>query len=153
MASSSSAPRVQSRGTVRISLPASVAYNTDALKKTIASVVERIGCNTCFSGADCHFSLERNLIADQHGAVSANPDPVPWSRSNPPPVPWDVVVGFQGNVAYDIEKVYKAVENVILTLGRCPCHSGFDVSYLNEITIIGINPNLQAQQYGGSPLG
>jgi hypothetical protein len=140
---------VRSRGPVRISLPASVAFNADALKKTIASVVERIGCRTCFSGADCHFSLERNLIVDQHGAINADPVPSPWLiATGPQPLPWNVVVGFQGNVAFNIEQVYKAVDNVISSLGPCPCHSGFDVSYLNELTIIGINQNLQAQRYG-----
>ncbi len=143
-----SKPEVRSRGPVRISLPASVAYNADALKQTIGSLVERVGCRTCFSGADCHFSLERSLSVDQHGALSSDPVPLPWHSAEPHPVPWRVAVAFQGKVAFNIDQVYKAVDNVIRSLGSCPCHSGFDVSYLNEVTFIGINENLQAQRYG-----
>jgi hypothetical protein len=131
-------------------LPASVAYNADALKKTIASVVDRIGCRTCFSGVDCHFSQERDFSVDLKGAVSSNPDPVPWRASNPPPVPWKVVVGFQGKTAYNIDLVYLAIDNIIGRLGCLPCHSGFDIDYINEVILLGVDPAQQVQQYGGT---
>jgi hypothetical protein len=88
-------PQVRSRGPLRITLPATVAYNADALKKTIASVVERIGCRTCFSGLDCHFLLERDLSVDPQGGLAEEPQPSPWIRANPDPVPWKVIVGFR----------------------------------------------------------
>jgi hypothetical protein len=141
--------QVKSRGPVRITLPASVAYNADALKKTIASVVDRIGCRTCFSGLDCHFLLERDFSVDQKGGLT-EPIPSPWIRANPDPVPWKVVVGFQGKTAYNIEQVYKAIDNVNGRLGCIACHSGFDIDYINEVILLGVDPAQQVQQYGGT---
>jgi len=143
-------------GTVRISLPASVAYDPNALKKTIGELMQRVGCRTCFSGADCMFSLERDFAVDpQEGGILAHlfsghrsPDPMPWAALSPDPVPW-VVVSLSSGVRSDIQKVFQAVDKAISFIGACPCHSGFNVAYLNEVEVIGINDQLQAQQYGG----
>lgn len=148
MASTSVSP-ARSRGPVHISLPASVAYNANALKKTITSLMERIGCPTCFSGADCRFSLERNLSVDPQGALTANPPPVPWHSAETTPVP-RVAVGFQGRVAYNIQQVYQAIDNVNGRLGCLACHSGFDVDYLSEVILLGVDSGTQVQQYGGT---
>ena len=149
MASTSVSP-ARARGPVRISLPARVAYNADALKKTIASVVESIGCRMCFSGADCRFSMERDLSVDPLGAISAKPTPIPWDSANPDPVPWKVLVGFQGKVAYNIDQIYQSVDNVLGRLGCLPCHSGFDVDYMSEVILLGVDSGTQVQQYGGT---
>jgi len=141
---------LRAKGPVRISLPASVAYNAQALKKTIASVVQQLGCRTCFSGADCQFKMERDLVVSEDGALRENPVPSPWLRDQSSPSPSDIVVAFQGDVAFDIEQVNASVDLVISTLRGCPyCHSGRDVSYLDEVTLIGITQDLQVQQYGG----
>src|SRR5687768_11115992 len=75
----------RARGAVRITLPASVAYDPKALRKGIASIVERLGCPKCFSGADCLFTNERELVIDPKFAVgpgrSAGPEPTPWSTN------------------------------------------------------------------------
>jgi len=151
MASATAAqPQSRSLGPVRISLPASVAYNANALKKTIASVVDHLGCRTCFSGADCQFSVERNLAVDSEGKLNAYPTPLPWAqRAEPDPHPWNVLVGLSRQAASNLENVNRVVDGVIAQLGGCPgCHSGRDVSYLSEVTLIGVNENLQAQRYG-----
>jgi hypothetical protein len=167
-----SVQQVRSGGPVRISLPAKVAYNKDALKETIVSVVEQLGCPRCFSGHDCQFSLERNLSVDADGKVSGGGEsPIPAMAVNPDPVPWKVVVGFQGTVAFDIDQVLKAVDNVIAELAEInaartagptnaklrpgiefcnTCHSGRDVTYVNEVILIGVDKNQQTQQYGGA---
>jgi len=64
-------PKIRARGTVRVSLPAKIAYDPAALKKSIGSLLERLGCRRCFSGADCHFTHERDFVADVKGTVSA----------------------------------------------------------------------------------
>jgi hypothetical protein len=138
-------PQSQTHGTVRVSLPASVAYHPETLKKTIAGVLERLGCPRCFSGADCLFSLEREYSVDPRGAIEARalgPHPEPWKSST-------VTASLARGVRYDIEKVFQAIDKVIAGIGSCPCHSGFDVLYLNEIKVIGVNERLEAQQYGG----
>src|ERR1700680_5022804 len=52
-------PKVRAHGSIRVSLPARIAYNPDALKKTIGGLLEQLGCPRCFSGADCLFTFER----------------------------------------------------------------------------------------------
>ncbi len=146
-----SGPVVQSRGPVRISLPASIAFNADALKKAITSVVEQTSCRTCFSGGDCHFAMERDLIVDKNSNVELNPQPLPpGGVDRPTPIPWHVSVAFQGRVSFNIKQVLTAVDN-INNLLLCPgCHSGFDVSYLTEVIQIGVDQAGQAQLYGAA---
>jgi len=140
-------PKVRAHGTIRVSLPAKVAYSPDALKRSIATLMEDLGCPRCFSGADCLFSFERNFVVDPAGRLSAvaselNPQPLPPHEST-------AMVSLARGARYDIDKVFKAVDNVIRTIGACPCHSGFDVLYQNEINVIGINERGEAQQFGG----
>lgn len=137
--------QLRARGTVRVSLPASVAYSPDALKKTLGSLLEKLGCPRCFSGADCLFSMERDYVVNPQNVLSAvalNPQPLPPREST-------AMVSLSSGVRHDINKVFKAVDAVISTLGSCPCHSGFDVLYQNELTVIGIDEKLEAQRFGG----
>jgi hypothetical protein len=139
-------PRIRAHGTVRVSLPAKVAYSPDALKKTIGSLMERLGCPKCFSGADCHFTFERNFLVDAQGSlVSAELNPQPL----PPKGDSVAFVSLAAGARYDINKVYKSIDSVINTLGACPCHSGFDIFYQNELPVIGINEKGEATQFGG----
>jgi hypothetical protein len=140
-------PKIQARGTVRVSLPARIAYNPVALKKSIGSLLERLGCGKCFSGADCLFTHERDFVVDAKGVISAvsvelNPQPLP-------PRDDAATVSLARGVRYDIDKVFKAVDRVIDIIGPCPCHSGIDILYLNELNVIGINEKVEAQQFGG----
>jgi hypothetical protein len=136
----------RAHGTIRISLPAKVAYQPDALKKNIAALMERIGCPHCFSGADCWFTVERDFLVDPANTIAAlvsGPRPEPWFQSS------TVVASLDRAVRHDLDAVFKAVDKVIGTIGACPCHSGVDVLYLNELKVIGVNAKIEAQQYGG----
>jgi hypothetical protein len=135
-------PEIRARGTVRVSIPAKLAYDPKALKKTIGNLMERLGCPKCFSGANCLFTAERDFVFDPGGAVALNPQPLPPREAM-------AVASLSHGNRYDIDKVFKAVDNVIRTLGACPCHSGFDVLYQNEIPVIGIDENGGAKQFGG----
>jgi hypothetical protein len=138
-------PRIRARGTVRVSLPAKVAYHPEALKQSIGSLLERLGCGKCFSGADCLFTHERDFVVDAKGMISAvelNPQPLP-------PKAGMATVSLAGGARYDIDKVFKAVDKVIDIIGACPCHSGIDILYLNELKVIGIDAKGTAQQFGG----
>jgi hypothetical protein len=144
---SDTVPRIQARGTIRVQLPAKVAYSPDALKKSIGNLLERLGCPKCFSGADCLFHLERDFLLDAKGALDANavagPQPLPWLAAS------TVQVSLARGARFNIDKVFKAVDSVIQVIGACPCHSGFDVLYLNEIQVIGVNEKAEAQRFGG----
>ena len=137
---------VRAHGTVRISLPASVAYSPDLLKKSIGALLGRLGCPTCFSGANCLFQAERDFVIDSKASVlervALNPQPLPPGERS------SVHVALASSVPSNIDKVFKAVDAVIGTLGSCPCHSGFDVLYQNELRTIVVNEQLQAQQFG-----
>lgn len=142
---------IHTHGTVRVSLPAQIAYNPDALKKTIGSLVARLGCQACFSGADCFFTFERNFVVDPQGALThsisteLNPQPLPPGRTRHSSATVSLASGVRG----DINKVFRAVDAVILNLGPCPCHSGFDIAYLNEMEkVIHVNEQLEAKVFG-----
>jgi hypothetical protein len=129
-------PQMRTRGTVRVTLPAKIAYEPEALKRTIGGIVGRLGCPTCFSGADCHFNNEREFVVDPAGAISAlshgaavalNPQPLPPKS--------DVVVSLAPSLRYNIDGIFKAIDAVI--------------GYQNEVTVIGVNEAGVAHQYGG----
>jgi hypothetical protein len=135
-------PNIRARGTVRVSLPAKVAYSPDALKKSLTGILEKLGCPKCFSGASCLFQSERNFVIDPASAVSLNPQPLP-------PHEKYATVSLAPGHRYDIEKVFKAVDAVIKGLGACPCHSGIDVFYQNELPVLVINEKFENQGFGG----
>jgi hypothetical protein len=140
-------PKIRARGTVRVSLPAKIAYHPEALKQSIGSLLERLGCARCFSGADCLFTHERDYVVDVKGGISAvtvelNPQPLPPRADH-------ATVSLASGVRYDIDKVFKAVNKVIDIIGSCPCHSGIDVLYLNELKVIGIDAHGESHQFGG----
>lgn len=132
----------RARGAVRITLPASVAYDPKALKRGIANIVERLGCPKCFSGADCFFTTERELVLDTKLAVSpaAEPDPIPWRENT-------YAVGLSSKVRYDLDKVFKAVDKAIDIIGAHPCISGFDFHFQDELRTIVVNEKLEAQRF------
>ena len=79
-------PRRRAAEPVRITLPASVAYSPEVLKKSIASVAEQIGYPRCFSGADWLFQMEHTFVVNPEGkAVAADPEPEPWGALGPQP--------------------------------------------------------------------
>jgi hypothetical protein len=133
-------------GPVRITLPASIAYDPNALKKGIASIVERLGCPRCFSGADCFFQMERQFVLDPK--VAAGPTPDPWLTSRPDPEPAHrFTVGLSSGVRHDLDKIYKAVDKVIDIIGAHPCISGFDFLFQDELRTIVVNEKIEAQRF------
>jgi hypothetical protein len=135
----------RAHGTIRISLPAKVAYHPDALKNNIVALMENIGCPKCFSGANCLFTAERDFLIDPAGSIATRvtgPHPDPWSQSS------TVVASLDRAVHHDLDAVLRTVDKVIATIGAHPCHSGFDVLYLNELKVIGVDARVEVHQYG-----
>ena len=146
MAKSSSASSVRLRGPVRITMPAAVAYDLKALQKGIAALVERMGCRTCFSGADCTFQTERDLVISEKLEVS------PSARHFAPDLDGDpahrVTVNLAQEVRFDLAKVQAAVERVVGKLGCPACCSGFDVAFQEEAQILTVGKDLDVQTLG-----
>ena len=60
--------------TIRVTLPAKVAYDLKALQKVQASILDRFGCPNCHSGLDIRFDVVRSFAVDEklniHDVVS-----------------------------------------------------------------------------------
>jgi hypothetical protein len=54
-----------SERTVRVTLPAKVAYDLKAVQKVQASILDRLGCTACCSGWDIRFDIIRSFIVDE----------------------------------------------------------------------------------------
>ena len=81
-------------GPIRVTIPASIAFNADSLKRTITNLAEIIGCPRCFSGADCLLQMERNFLVDGTKLVPARGPSV----EGPHPDPWVVSVALAPGV-------------------------------------------------------
>lgn len=125
-------------GTVRITLPASVAYSPDRLKSSIAKLAEQIGHPECFSGADCLFQMEREFL---FGDGEMKPRAAAAVGGDAP-----ISVAMAPRVKYDLGSVEKAIDRVIDLIGPHPCISGFDVLFRDEMLVI--NEQLEAQRFG-----
>lgn len=119
---------------VRLTLPASVAYDLSSLQKGLTILAERLGCPTCFSGADCTFTLERDFIINER--LELNPvvgafdswrtlpqDPIPFHKGT---------ATIPASVAYDINQIQELVASVASRLGHPACFSGFDFGFQQE---------------------
>jgi hypothetical protein len=130
-------PLPPGRRSIRITIPAAVAFNLGEFQKSIATLVERTGCRTCFSGADCHFQQERDFIINEKLEVRAvNPDTMPW-RLEPQPSPWRTATAtLPAKVANNIEQVKSVVANIAGRLGCGGCCSGFDILFQQEFEFV-----------------
>ena len=50
---------------VRVTIPASVAYNFDSITKVTQTVLGKLGCPGCHSGRDIRFIIEDNFRVDE----------------------------------------------------------------------------------------
>ncbi len=50
---------------VRVTIPATVAYNLDRMRKVTDSILDRLGCSNCHSGFDLRFDIERQFVVDE----------------------------------------------------------------------------------------
>jgi hypothetical protein len=119
---------------VRITIPAAVAYNLDAFQKSIASLVERLGCRPCFSGADCTFLHERDWVINEKlethvlaRSFVQDPVPHPW-RSARATLP--------SKVANNLDQIKSVVANIAGRLGCGGCCSGFDILFQQETNFV-----------------
>ncbi len=121
----------ETKGTVRISIPAEVAFDLKKLHRTIESVAERLGCKTCFSGAECKFQLERDFVFNEKIEFSRAshfatvPDTAPALGAT-------VTVGLGTNTANNLDRIKDAVATVAGQLGCDGCCSGFDINFFKE---------------------
>ena len=51
---------------VRVTVPASVAFDLPKMQKVTAIVLDRLGCPACHSGMDIRFDFERRFLFDEN---------------------------------------------------------------------------------------
>jgi hypothetical protein len=112
---------------IRVTVPASVAFNPQAFKSSVANLMERLGCGKCFSGFDCRFQLHRDYAVDP--ANTGNVVELPSQIQN------HNVVNLSLNKAkaFDIKQIDRVIDDLHKRFGCAPCHSGFDFHFRNEI--------------------
>jgi hypothetical protein len=131
-------------GTVRISMPASVANDLNAFKKGITALAERLGCGSCFSGVDCTFQMERNFVIDE----ALNVAPVPSASKGVEVTEISgpsrgVTVTMPATVDYDLKKILHVADLIGRNLGQhwlsgglAYCCSGFDITFQQELNFM-----------------
>jgi len=134
-------------GTVRLTIPAAVANDIGSLKKELVSFAERLGCRTCFSGADCFFQLERDFLVDGEQQVMQSPGLR--VELNPQPLPPGMVlVRMDKEVSLDIERLGGAIDRIVGALGCKTCCSGFDIFFQQEVEFINVDKNMNVAAFG-----
>jgi len=120
---------------VRITIPAAVAYNLEAFQKSIGHLVERLGCRTCFSGADCTFLHERDFIINEKLEMRASTGISIQGLGNP--VPWrSATATLPAKVSNNLEQIRGVVANIAGRLGCSACCSGFDILFRHELDFV-----------------
>lgn len=129
-------------GAIRISMPASIANDLDAFKKGVLAVAERLGCPECFSGFDCTFESERDLVINEKLKVTASAADVgngfsrgAGTRRASVPVP--------PAREFDIGWILERIDILGRNLGShweqgggALCCSGFDVTFGREVEFL-----------------
>ncbi|MCX2681213.1 hypothetical protein OOZ15_14770 [Galbibacter sp. EGI 63066] len=141
------------KGVVRMSIPAKIAYNGDAFKKSIFSLLDEIGCPKCFSGVDCHISTLRDYIYEAKGErlipaekdfasiskaaginTDGRPQPMPFSMKNNN----NLTVTTKPKLTQTIKQVDSIIDSVFEEIGCMACCSGHDILFRNFIDRIEI---------------
>ena len=143
-------PPVPLNDKVRITLPAAVAYNLASFQQSIAVLVERLGCPTCFSGADCTFTMERHFVMNERLEISpstpsvSTPDP----DGDPAHFRRGVHALLGSDVSRNLEGIQTAVARIAEGLGHPMCCSGFDIAFRQEFNFITVDRDLNVQAFG-----
>jgi hypothetical protein len=125
------------QGPIRVSMPAAVAYDLAAFQKSIAHLVERLGCRTCFSGADCTFLHERDFVINEKLEIHPSTRTSVQLLENPNPSPWRAATAtLSGKAGHNLKQIQEVVANIAGRLGHPGCCSGFDILFRQELDFV-----------------
>lgn len=127
---------------VRLTMPASVAYDLPRFQKSIARLLEELGCLKCFSGVDCTFQLERDWVINERGDLRAV------AAGDPSPQPsLAATATLPAKLGYDIDAVNEVVARIADRLGCSACCSGFDITFRRELDFF-VDQDLNINAHG-----
>jgi hypothetical protein len=107
--------------TVRVSIPASVANDLGAVKKSVHAVLERIGCPACCSGHDIHLEIQREITLGKGFAEVSRAAAFGASRGAQA-----VSVGVRPGAVQDLGGVEAMFDKLADLTGHQACISGYD---------------------------
>lgn len=126
---------------VRVSIPASVAGEIGSLKKSMAHILDKLGCAACCSGFDIFLQRQRDVLV--RGNMRSAVDAASFSGSKSGPGVLKVGVS-PGSVA-KLDDVFLAIDKIAELSGHVACATGCDMFFqLEEMYVI--NPALEIEQ-------
>jgi hypothetical protein len=111
-------------GTVRITLPASVASDINQLQSSLANIAEQLGCPKCVSGYNCRFQIEQAYLFDPIANslnVAGATDSV---AANP-----TVRVNLAPKTSYSITAIQSALRRIAELSGHSACATGCNMYF------------------------
>lgn len=143
-------PTVQ--GTIRVSIPASVASNVKTLKTSLKSIAERLGCGKCFSGADCFFQLQNRYLIDEKIQVMAHTtalgDAIPAKTSAK-----NVYINLSSKASYEIDTILASIDKIAELSGHVACATGCNLffrNFIRELDVYDVNDKGIVNQFKAS---
>lgn len=117
--------------TVRVSIPASVAYDIGSLKKSMAGILDKLGCRACCSGFDIFLEHQREGLFGKSLRENAT---VGFSRA----LPSDALqIGVSPAAVSSLEDVESLIEKIGGLGGHPACMSGRDWRFsLEELLVV-----------------
>lgn len=122
---------------VRVSIPASVAGEIGSLKKSFASILDKLGCPACCSGYDIRLELQRDLAVSRSFKEVASIGG--WAGINRT-IP-RVSVGVKPAAVNTLVDVNLMLDKLADLTGHPACATGCDI-FLNMEELFVINQNL-----------
>lgn len=136
-------------GTIRVSIPASVASNIKTLKTSLKSLAERLGCPKCFSGADCFFQLQNRYLIDEkaqlmtHNLAVTDHIPVKTSAKN-------VYVNLSSKSSFNLDAILGSVDKIAEMTGHVACATGCNLffrNFIRELSVFDVNDRGAVTQF------
>jgi hypothetical protein len=117
------------KNTIKLSIPAKVAYNADLFKKGITDLLDNLGCRACFSGTDCYFSTIQDYVVNDGLESQFRTENV---QALVAPSQSTLSVAMSPKVAHNIKLVDQAIDSIFEEIGCRACCSGHDIHFQNN---------------------
>jgi hypothetical protein len=140
------APQSRSGGPIRVSMPASIAYDLPSFQDGIASVLKYLGCPACCSGYDITFGTEREFMLNEKLELRAAGS-IRMLPQDPVPDKYPATVTVPQSVSYNLDQIREVAARVAGRLGCNACCSGFDLRFRQELDFV-VDPHLNVRAAG-----
>jgi hypothetical protein len=138
-------PELSTARPVRVSIPASVAANVDSLKKSVETVLGKLGCPQCCSGHDIFFEIQRDVMIRKGLRDDAEIAAPTRMASKIREIP-AVRVGVNPGAVAKIDDVFAAIDRIADLTGHPACATGCDIfMQLERILVLDAKLKIEEQ--------